>query len=154
MILDRLDNAEQYARLNDAFAAAFRFLRRVDLARLPPGRHGIDGDRVYAVVANDKARRREEAKLEAHRKYIDIQFVISGNEEMGWKPLKSCGAVSVAYNPEKDIEFLAGSPDTWITVAPGSFVIFFPEDAHAPLVGAGTIHKVVVKVKGDEGVTA
>jgi YhcH/YjgK/YiaL family protein len=146
MILDRLENAERYVRLNPAFAPAFRFLQRADLGQLAAGRHEVDGDRIYAVVARDKGRRRAEAKLEAHRKYIDIQFVVAGNEEMGWTPLASCGAVSVPYNPQKDIEFFGGDPDVWLPVGPGAFAVFFPDDAHAPLVGTGTIHKVIVKV--------
>jgi YhcH/YjgK/YiaL family protein len=146
MILDRIENAERYSSLNPAFAAAFKFLRQKGVESLSPGRHEIDGQRLYAVVVKDKGRRREEAKLETHRKYVDIQFVVSGTEEMGWKALKSCGKPSVPYVADKDIEFFACKPDSWVTVGPGNFAIYFPEDAHAPSVSTDVVHKVIVKV--------
>jgi YhcH/YjgK/YiaL family protein len=146
MILDRIENAARYSSLNPGFAAAFKFLRQAGIENLKLGRHEIYGDRVYALVAKDKGRNKDEAKLEAHRKYIDIQFILSGTDEMGWKDLKSCGKASVAYVPEKDIEFFACKPDSWIAVGPRAFALFFPEDAHAPMIGGDMIHKVIVKV--------
>lgn len=146
MILDRLDNADRYVALNPALAAAFAFLRRAGVDRLPLGRQEIDGDRVYAIVAKDKGRRRDEAKLEAHRRYIDIQFVVTGTDEMGWKDLASCREPPVPYDAKKDFVLLEDRPDSWVAVGPGTFAVFFPEDAHAPLVGTGVIHKVIVKV--------
>ena len=146
MILDRIQNAERYLPLNRGFAAAFKFLRRAGLDRLPVGRHEIDGDHVYATVIRAKGRRQDDVVLEVHRNYIDIQFVISGANEMGWRDLQSCGNPSVPYALDNDAALFPCKPDSWITVGPGAFAIFFPEDAHAPLVGEEVIHKVVVKV--------
>lgn len=146
MIVARLQDAEQYCDMHPAFAKAFAFLRRSDLAELPEGRQDIDGDRLFCIISKGRGRPRAEAKLEAHRKYIDIQYILSGDEEMGWRPTASCGQIDTPYDAEKDIEFFKDPPNVWAAVPPGSFTIFFPEDAHAPLVGPGQIHKAVLKI--------
>jgi YhcH/YjgK/YiaL family protein len=146
MLVAQLEQAERYYDLHPAFVQAFAFLRRDDLAKLPEGRHEIDGERLFCAISNGPGRTRAEAKLEAHRKYIDIQYIISGDEEMGWRPTSSCTRIDTPYDAEKDIEFFEDVPYAWTTVPPGSFTIFFPEDAHAPLVGAGPIHKAVLKI--------
>lgn len=149
MIVDRLANAANYCDMHPAFEQAFAFLRRADLADLPEGRHEIDGDRLFCLISNGPGRRRDKAPLEAHRKYIDIQYVIDGADEMGWKPTSTCKISSVPYDPEKDIEFFEDAPDCWTEVPAGSFAVFFPTDAHAPLVGDDRIQKAVVKVAVD-----
>ena len=146
MIIDRLENADQYCDMHPAFAKAFAFLKRSDLAELPAERHDIDGDRLFCMISKGPGRPRSEANLEAHRKYIDIQFIIAGDEEMGWKPTADCHTVHTPYDAEKDIEFFKDQPDSWNKVPPGSFAIFLPQDAHAPLVSEGEIHKVVLKI--------
>jgi biofilm protein TabA len=146
MILDTLDNAGRYATLHPSFAAAFEFLRKQDLASLPVGKREVDGAQVYASISEDQGRGLTVAKLEAHRKYIDIQYVVSGNELIGWHSLASCRATGQGYSTDKDIEFFTARPDVWVRVPPDSFAIFFPEDAHAPLAGDGWVRKVVLKV--------
>ncbi len=146
MILDRLENAEHYYAMHPNFEKAFAFLRQSNLAALPAERYDIDGDRVFCMISKGPGRSRAEAKLEAHRKYIDIQYVIAGSDDMGWKPTADCELVETAYNAEKDIEFFNDEPDSWTEVPAASFVIFFPQDAHAPLVGSKEIHKAVLKI--------
>lgn len=145
-IVDRLENYEKYVALHPAFAKAFAFLRQNDMTKIEQTKHIIDGDKLFCSVATSQGRKREEGLLEAHRKYIDIQYVISGKEEMGFKPVAECKQVKEAYSAEKDIAFYSDAPATWIPVPPGSFIIFFPEDGHAPLIGEGDILKAVVKV--------
>lgn len=145
MIIDILDNSSQYDPLNPGFAPAFEFLRRTDLAHLKEGRHDIEGE-LFAMVARGAGRDRHEAPLEAHEKYIDIQYVISGLDEMGWKPAAACAQVSVPFDAETDVGFFDDTPDLWAPVGPGMFAVFFPEDAHQPMTGQGEIHKVIVKV--------
>lgn len=145
MILDILDNAGRYS-CSGEFAKAFAFLKRPDLADLPPGRHEIDGDRVFALLSRGPGRKRHGARLEVHERYIDIQYVIAGSDEMGWKPMAGCGAPAGPYDPEKDIRFFFDGPDAWFEVRAGAFAVFFPEDAHLPLVSDGVVHKAVVKV--------
>jgi YhcH/YjgK/YiaL family protein len=146
MIIAPLTDADAYTHRHPRFDRAFDFLRRDDLTALPPGRHAIDDERVFATVWTGPGRRRDEVRLEAHRKYIDIQYIISGPEEMGWKPLEDCGDIAMPYRPEDDIVFFNDTPAAWTTVPAGSFVIFFPEDAHAPVVGDGDIRKVIIKI--------
>lgn len=149
MIMDRLDQIARYAAVHPRFDKAVEFLQGTDLAGLSDGRHDIDGDDMFAMACRDPAKTRDQAKLEAHRKYIDIQVVLDGTDEIGWKSRPTCETVDVEYDAEKDVEFLADPPDAWVAVCPGAFAVFFPEDAHAPLVGAGELKKVVVKIAVD-----
>ena len=145
MILARLEQADRYLALHADFPAAIAFLRGEPLGDLPQSRIEIAGA-MYATVSRSPMRQRSEARLEAHRRYIDIQYVIAGVEEMGWKAHSRCQRPHGQYDAEKDIEFFSDVPDSYITVRPGEFVVFFPDDAHAPLIGTGEVHKVVIKV--------
>lgn len=146
MIFSTLANADRFASLHPRFAQAFAFLRETDLSTLEPGRHAIDGDNLFVIVEHCAGRTREEAKLECHRRYIDIQLVLEGVDEMGWKPLAECVDPKTDYSASRDIRFFNDVPSSWISTPAGAFCLFFPEDAHAPLVSAGTIRKVVVKI--------
>jgi biofilm protein TabA len=146
MILDILENGHQYFGLNPGFKKAFQFLVRSDITELPTDRFEIDGDRVYAMVAKDMGRRKEDALLETHQKYIDIQLILAGTDNMGWKPRSSCKQPSGVYDQETDLQFFSDQPDAWLTTKPGAFAIFFPEDAHMPLISPEQLHKVVVKI--------
>ncbi len=151
MILDILDNAHQYLSLNKGFAKAFEFLMRPDLKELPVDKYEIDCDRVYAMVAKDPGREKQDAQLETHEKYIDIQLILEGTDTMGWRPKASCKQPSGMYDPKTDLQFFADEPDTWLATKSGAFAIFFPEDAHMPLISSGQLHKVVVKIAVSEG---
>ncbi|MBA3007207.1 MAG: YhcH/YjgK/YiaL family protein [Proteobacteria bacterium] len=146
MILDVLENAHRYLPLHKGFIQAFEFLRRSDLQKLPEDTYEIDGERVYAMVAKVPGRKKEDALLESHEKYIDIQLVLVGTDTMGWKPKSLCQQPAVGYDSEADIQFFEDEPDAWLPTPSGTFVIFFPEDAHMPLISSGQIHKVVVKI--------
>ena len=146
MILDTLKNVARHVALHPDFSAAFEFLGNPAVAAIPVGRCEVLGGRVFAIVGKDEGKGREKARLEAHRKYIDIQFVVSGDEWIGWRDLKTCRETGLGYTAEKEIEFYTAAPVKWFRVPPGSFAIFFPEDAHAPLAGDGPVHKVVMKV--------
>jgi biofilm protein TabA len=146
MILDTLNNAGRYVALHRGFRKAFAFLRRRNLAALPDGRCPVAGTRVYAMVSRGRGRGRKASPLEAHRQYVDIQYMVSGDELIGWRDRKGCRGRSRGYSRARDIEFFKAEPAAWVRVPPGSFAVFFPEDAHAPLAGRGPVHKVVVKV--------
>jgi len=146
MILDTLDNAARYTGLRNGFSKAFGFLNQPGLADLPAGTYTVSSNQIFAVISHETGRRPEEVKLlECHRKYIDIQYVINGDESIGWSPRAGLEN-SIDYDEEKDIEFFKGMPQSIIRISPGSFVLFFPTDAHSPLIGNGPIHKVVMKV--------
>lgn len=146
MIMDSLDKAEKYFNLHPAFKNVFTFLREKNLSELSLGRHDIDGDRLFCKIEKRPGRTRTESRLEAHRKYIDIQYVITGNDEMGWKPVSDCKIIDMPYDEKEDVMIFKDEPVSWTNVPAGSFAIFFPEDSHAPLVSMDEIHKIVFKV--------
>ena len=146
MILATLAEADRYGALHPLFPRAFAFLRSTDLQVLAPGKHAVDGERIFAIVEACAGRSRAEAKLECHRRYIDIQLVLEGVDEMGWKPVAECVAPATDYDAARDIRFFNDAPASWVATPPGSFCLFFPDDAHAPLVSTGSIRKVVMKI--------
>jgi YhcH/YjgK/YiaL family protein len=149
MILAPLADADRYRDLHPLFARAFDYLRNTDFAAIEPGKHAIDGERLFAIVEACAGRTPAEAKLECHRRYIDIQLVLAGVDEMGWKALGACNDPATEYDDARDIRFFNDAPASWIATPAGSFCVFFPDDAHAPLVSAGPIRKVVVKIAAD-----
>ena len=149
MILDDLQFADRYLTLHPGFAAAFAALRSADLAAQAPGRYSLEGDRLALILVNEVGQGRTGVQLEAHRRYIDIQLVIAGDEEMGWRSISDCRQVTQGYSDETDDMLFGDSPECWFRVPPGKFVIFFPEDTHAPLAGVGPLHKAVIKVAVD-----
>jgi biofilm protein TabA len=149
MILDRMENAARYTAVHPGFAKAFEYLKQTNFDQVPVGRHELVGNQLFALVANDQGRARSGAKLEAHRKYIDIQYVVRGCDEIGWKPTKECTLPDGDFNFDRDICFFADAPESWVALPSGTFVILYPEDAHAPLAGVGDMRKIVMKVAVD-----
>lgn len=146
MILDTLDQLQQYAALNPLFPEVLRFMAEHSLDQLAPGRYDILGDDLFVNIQDtDAPRSREDAKLESHIKMIDIQIPLSDSEEMGYSPLSALA--DAPYNAEKDITFYPEAPQTYFTVLPGQFVIFFPHDGHAPAIAPKSIRKAIFKVK-------
>src|SRR3972149_557293 len=133
MILTTLTQSSRYAALHPLFPRVFEYIRNTDLLALAPGRYPIIGEDLFAIVEHVPGRTRAEAKLECHRRYIDIQLVLEGVDEMGWKALEDCHNPVNDYSAEKDIRFFHDAPASWIAVPPDHFCIFFPGDAHAPL---------------------
>ena len=146
MILDSLKNAAASVSLNPRFKQAFDFILNNDLSKMEPGKIVLDGDNLFVSLVEITGKKPEEAKMEAHRKYIDIQVVLTGQEKMGWTAIESCTHETDPYSAEKDIIFYTDKPTTYLTVNPGQFAIFFPEDGHAPAIGDGPIKKAIVKV--------
>ena len=149
MILSALSDWERYLPMHPRFADAFGFLTTQPLAELPVGRHEIDGEELFAVVWEGLGQGQAGAKLESHRRYIDVQYVVSGVDVIGWRPLQSCQRVKQAYDATTDLAFFFDQPETWCQVAAGGFAVFFPEDAHAPLATNRALKKVVVKLRLD-----
>jgi biofilm protein TabA len=150
MIVDSLDVWRRYAVLHRRFERALTFLVQNDLAGLAPGRHPIDGDRLYVSIDHVAGRGRSGARLEAHRRYIDIQMTIDGDEQIGWTPLAHCRDGDGAFDEGRDVGFFRDTPQLWLPMPPGRFAIFFPDDAHAPLGGEGTVKKAIAKVQIQE----
>lgn len=147
MIIDTLENLEKYATLNPLFEEVVRFLNENKLADLQEGIHVIKDNDLFVNVQMAKGKTTQEASLEYHRQMIDIQIPISGKETYGYMPVKDLP--DVAFNKEKDFALVPGmSPQTYVTVNPGQFAIFFPQDGHAPCITeAASLHKAIFKVK-------
>ena len=111
------------------------------------GRIDIDGDNAYLKIEDAKGRKTEEAVYERHDKYIDIQMPLSMPESYGWKAQSLLGEEQAPYDVAGDFTFYRDPVEMVFTLSPGEFVIFFPEDAHAPCIGNGKMKKMVVKVK-------
>lgn len=130
MVIDTLDNSARYESIHPLFKAAFEFLRRPDIEATPDGRFEVDGPRLFALTQAYATRPIGEGKLEAHAKYIDIQFIVSGEELIGYAPLKNQTAAQ-PFDVEKDIGFYEGAA-CFTLLSKGMFAIFFPHDAHLP----------------------
>jgi len=148
MIIDTLTNAERYYGLHKNFKTAFEYLTATNLLTLENGVIDVS-DGVKVIVSEDPGKTVESTlqKFECHNKNIDIQVCIRGNETMGWKPRAECKQVVSEYNDEKDFMFYSDKPDTYFSLKDGQFVVFFPDDVHAPMIGDGLIKKLVVKVR-------
>jgi len=148
MILDRLDNASRYAKLHPLFSAAFDFLKSKRPASLAPGTYPIRGEALFAIVSRQEpGATPPPLRLEAHRRYIDVQVALKGAFPCGWRALKDCKTVESRYSREKDIAFYSDPVDTLLNVARGAFVILYPEDAHAPGMATSPLVKVVFKIE-------
>lgn len=146
MVLDSLENLKNYEGLNPHFSKVISFIENSDLTTLPLGRNEICGDSVYANVMEAKPKTKEEAFIEIHRKYIDIQIPISHDETMGYTPITELP--SADYSDADDVAiYPVGMPARdYFNVHKGEFTIFFPQDGHAPAITATPLKKVVIKV--------
>lgn len=144
MIFDRLKNFYLYLDTHPRFSLVFEWIKKTDLNALPVGRVEI-GEGVYANVDQVALRDGGNAFLEAHDRYIDIQIPVTETENVGIEWRGNCHS-ETERNPDRDYVFYSDAWSNVIRLDTGSFVILFPEDAHAPLIGNGMMRKVVIKV--------
>jgi YhcH/YjgK/YiaL family protein len=150
--INRKEFAVYYFKNKERWDKAFAFLRDSDLTKLSVKRYDIDGDNLYAIVSEALTKNEEDTRFEAHRKYIDIQHVINGAEQMSVTPLADKKDELVPYDSAKDVEFMTVNTTASYEATPDKFFIFFPGDIHRPSVKIGDnkiVRKVVVKVKID-----
>lgn len=147
MIFDSLNHIEAYKGIHPGVYKGLCLLRDTDFSKLEDQRYEVDGDDLFFFVQSYESNPSNDTP-EAHRKYIDIQCVLSGGETMGVAPLEEM-TEEVEARPDNDIWFYRGATDT-VTLLPGRFAVLFPGDAHAPGVAVDApapVRKVVVKVK-------
>ena len=150
--INKKEFAAYYFKNKERWDKAFAFLKDSDLSNLEVKRYDIDGDNLYASVSEYMTKNEEDTKFEAHRKYIDIQHVINGAEQMSITPLSDRKEELVPYDPAKDVEFMTVNQTASYEATPDKFFIFFPSDIHRPSVKIGenkNVRKVVVKVRID-----
>jgi YhcH/YjgK/YiaL family protein len=145
--IDKTEFARQYHANKDYWDKAFAFIREHDLKTLAPGKYPIDGTNVFATITEDPSKDFDKTQWESHRKYIDLQYVITGEEKMGKYPFTKL-VVTKPYDEAKDVANYSGDGEIYI-VPSGTFMIFFPANAHRPNITPGgnkVIKKLVIKV--------
>ena len=146
MIIDTFENRKKYECMHKSFAKAFEFISK-SINEIPEnGRYVLDGDNLFANVFDYDTV--EYTNYEAHKKYIDIQFVADGHETIYYNPVDKC-TPTVEFDVEKDYGLYTANVHTVLDAPAGTFAIFFPEDAHAPSLNAGAVShvkKIVIKV--------
>ena len=150
MIITDIKHIEHQVSMTVFFNKAIEFLRRLDIRNLADGRVDIDGQHVFALVQRYETVMTDAPKFEYHRKYIDIQYIVSGKEVIGWAPAERM-TITEAYDMEKDICFgiVPKEEITPVFLQAGQLVVLYPEDGHAPKLAAGApshVVKIVVKV--------
>jgi YhcH/YjgK/YiaL family protein len=147
MIIDRLKNAYLYYGLGNRVKKALQYLENNDLSKLEPGKYEIDGTDIFLIINHKDTKQREECPWEAHRRYIDIQYVLTGIEQIGYAYIDEM-EVAMDYDENKDCIFFKGEGDLF-TVSAGTFALFNPEDVHRPGICIDkpeAVKKAVVKV--------
>lgn len=148
--INRKEFALSYYKNKERWDKAFTFLKNNDLSKLEIKRYEIDGDNAYAPVSEYLSKNEDVAKFEAHKNYIDIQYVISGIEQMSVAPYSALDSITVPYDPAKEVEFMTVKESKHFKATPENFFIFFPSDIHRPGLKIGEnamVKKIVVKVK-------
>ena len=149
MIYDLIENKDLYTKLGEKYVKAFEFIEKAVKDGVECGRHIIDGDEVYANVSEYDTK--TEAVYEAHKEYIDLQYVVSGHENLYYKNIKDC-TTTKEYSSEGDYMLLTAEEPTVLDMNAGAFAILYPDDAHAPGMAqkcVTRVKKIVVKIKMD-----
>jgi uncharacterized protein, YhcH/YjgK/YiaL family len=144
MIIDKAENFSLYIKFFPALAKAFDFIEK-QARVLKDGKYPIT-DGMYAIIENSLPKPKKEQKLEAHRKYVDLQYIIEGADVIGWKNISECSDTYKEYDKDKDIVFFNEKADFNFVLNEGNFAILFTNDAHAPLCGDNTVRKCIVKI--------
>ena len=147
MIYSSLSQSERIESLHPKFKQVFDFIKSNDLLNMELGRIELDGDNLFINNVNPSLVTAEEQALEAHKVYLDIHIPLDKNEIIGITSTEKCSKVKSAYDEASDCEFFEDKPENFVTVHPGEFLIVYPEDSHAPLIGEGKLRKAVVKIK-------
>lgn len=148
MIFDKIENIEQYRGLHHRIDKVIDFLKRTDISEYEKGRYAIDNDDIYVNVDAYYTKSKECAKLEAHKKYIDLQLMIKGEEYIGYAPLVDQPVIA-EYAVNTDVAFFEGNYSS-ICLEAGMFAILFPQDLHAPCIRVNEesfVHKAVFKIR-------
>ena len=145
---DKAEFARQYAKNKALWDKAFLFLKESDLEKMAPGRYPIDSNDVYMTVTEGPNKEFDKTGWESHRKYIDLQYIARGKEKIGVAPVPQA-TVTKPYDEAKDVANYSAEGQYYVA-EPGTFFLFFPQNAHRPSIqvdGYNTVKKVVIKIK-------
>jgi len=147
MIIDKIENLSMYTSLSERLAKGIDYINKSDFSKIDLGTYKIDGDDVFAMVQEYETKEIENCKLEGHNHFIDIQYIVEGEEYIGYLP--KTDQELIEKKEKGDCAFYKGKP-TLFKFEPSVVGIFFPDDLHMPCVGLNQIskvRKVVVKVR-------
>ena len=151
MIIDTIDNARFYRGAHPLLDAALALLEPRMREPVAEGRMDIAGADLYLIASRAQGKKPGDARLEAHQKYVDLHLLLEGDEAIGWRPTGECTEPASPYDREKDVMLFDDRPLVWLPLLPGSFAVFFPGDAHAPMVSQGVVRKIVFKIAATRG---
>lgn len=146
MILSDISDSGRYEVLHPRIAQFFHYLHTHDLSQMPAGRIEVDGENLFVNVCETTMVSAECQKLEVHRRYIDIHVPLLQAETIGWKHISELGESEAPFDEQDDYALYTDSPSSFVKVKPGEFLLVYPEDAHAPLIGEGRQRKLIAKV--------
>ena len=147
MIFDKIENAEKSYPLSENIKKGLKFIQENNLEKFKDGKYEIDGNDVYISIQSYQTKDEKDSKWEAHKKYTDIQYIIEGEEKIGFSRLEKTTPVT-QYDKDKDIFFLEGDGN-YLVARKGDFLIFTPEDVHRPSLSISKpsfVKKAVVKL--------
>ena len=147
MILSNLKNRVELEKLHPLMPRLFEFLEQTDVLNLPLGIHEIEGKDLFINNQSPELFTKENAPIEVHKNYIDVQVLLEGRETMGWKPLEEIATWRGEYDQAKDVRFSDERCDHFVTLKAGELTVFYPEDGHAPAIGDAPIRKFIAKLK-------
>lgn len=147
MIVSKLQNSQRMEGLHPLFKTLFDYVKTHDLLHTKLGRIEIEGDNLFINNVNPECVPSGKQVLELHRDYIDIHILLEGAERIGWKAIEDLTDEIKPYEKEGDCALYADIPTTFVDLFPGQFMIVYPEDSHAPIIGDGKIRKLIAKVK-------
>lgn len=147
MIVSNLQNSQRVEGLHPLFKPLFDYVKSHDLLHAELGRIEIKGDKLFINNVNPECVTAEKQVLELHRAYIDVHILLEGTERIGWKAIEDLTNETKPYEEEGDCALYSDAPTTFVDLLPGQFMIVYPEDPHAPVIGEGKIRKLIAKVK-------
>lgn len=147
MILANISDAAHYYALHPQLKVLFNYIASHDLSAAPAGRVTLDGDALFINVSDATLKHPEEQMLEVHRAYIDVHFPLSGDEGIGISPLSALGQSDAPFDEVQDFALYTAPAQNYFTIHPGQFCLVYPHDAHAPILGQGTLRKLIAKIK-------
>ncbi|MDR2887136.1 MAG: YhcH/YjgK/YiaL family protein [Bacteroidales bacterium] len=148
--IEKREFAIAYFKDKDRWDRAFDYLKTTDLQNLEVARHYIDSTNLFALVTEYTTQNEDELQFEAHKKYIDIQYIISGIEQIGIASVSKKEEILMSYDETRDVEFMTVSESSNHEADPCRFFIFFPHNLHRPNIKSGEISqvkKIVMKIK-------
>lgn len=154
MIVGNVKTCGELAVLHPVLEKCIRYLRDTDFYTMNPGRYELDGDNIFVLVQNYHTEPPEVRKAESHERYVDIQYIVCGEENMGVALASGQSRIEENFLLEKDIAFYGRlDNENVLTLSPGMYVVLFPWDIHRPACISkqpSLIKKVIIKIKISE----